>query len=320
MKQYLLPEQLQDFILFCTAKGHTQRTLDQYSYELHLWVRWLDERNHTPFVNLQSITHRTINTYLADKRPWKVPMNQAEYKPLSPETIQGRYLTLSSLYSWATIEYDLPTNPINKVPAPKVPKKIKRRIKYSEYLQLDQSIKLNNWIDLRDRLAIRTFFLTGIRLTALTQLTGLNYDIQNKELRIKNKGGHDHIIPLVQEVIDAYIDYSLFRPAYHTPHLFLSDDGNHNVRGVLTPGGMRQRIKTRCEMAGIPYRSPHAFRHGLGRFLLNTKHAPPPLIQKILGHSKLETTMSIYAEYEEETIGTIYRQMMEGDPPNKPTK
>jgi integrase len=87
----------------------------------------------------------------------------------------------------------------------------------------------------------------------------------------------------------------------------LASDGFAGIKGVLQAEGVRQMLIRRCRAAGITYRNPHAFRHGLAMLLLNNGMRLTT-VAKVLGHSDPAVTHKVYAHTLDETVRTEYAE------------
>lgn len=168
--------------------------------------------------------------------------------------------------------------------------------------------------DTRDRVVFELLFRTGLRIS---ELTGLNIEkVKGKRfLTILGKGDRERTIPLTEElqgILEEFIDWKAQNGEGLHPRapLFLNKKGKR-----ITPRGLRDRVYFYCRKAGLERTfSPHSFRHTLG-FELGKNNIPIQVIQKILGHSNINTTR-IYTEPCIEqveqalyTIGTSSREL-----------
>lgn len=289
------PEALEAFLVSRRAKLLAVRTLEWYEDMLLVYGEFLKTRN----LESVEVAPGIIQIYLAQ-----------DAARLAPATIHARWRSLSSLYNWLFDMELIAKNPMKKVGEPKVPKRQPKTAKLEEYLTLLESIPSTNWIGCRDRLAVQTLFLTGVRVSGLLGLQREDYDLNQQVLRVRNKGGDDMLIPLLPPVIDAFVQFIFVRPAWTNDRLFLSDDSHGNVRGELTVSGFQQRLIYLCRKAGIRHLNPHSFRHGLATYLLNSKGADMSLIQRILGHKKMSTTSEIYAGWNIDGVSRQYVNLM----------
>jgi integrase/recombinase XerD len=105
-------------------------------------------------------------------------------------------------------------------------------------------------------------------------------DYQEELLRIHGKGNKVRYV-LLPEFLTKHFD------PYSQNYLFLTRNGKK-----LTRGQIRKNIRRKCRQVGISkIISPHTFRRSLATNLYNSG-GKLETIQKQLGHSNLNTTMS----------------------------
>ena len=112
----------------------------------------------------------------------------------------------------------------------------------------------------------------------------------------EGKRGDYECVPLLEPVARAFVAFLFVRPAWPTTEVFLAADGSAEPKpdGVLTRSGVWQLLERLRKKAGVGRANPHAFRHGLARFLLNDKGADMAIIQQILRHKRITTTAEVY--------------------------
>ena len=213
-------------------------------------------------------------------------------KQKTPEasSLAGLDRALRSWFNWCVSRKYIGESPMLLVERPKVPKKKPRNVIVEEFDRLLSSIPSLTWLDIRDKLAINVLFLCGLRLAEVTNLTLGDFKTSEGLLLVRHgKGGDDRLVPLMPAVARSFLEYVYARPVAETDRVFLSADGRLRPRDVLTPNGLRQMVRRRCAAAKVEYRNPHAFRHGLAIYILNNG-GDISLVQKILGHSRIQTT------------------------------
>lgn len=124
------------------------------------------------------------------------------------------------------------------------------------------------------------------------------------------KGGRSYDIPVNRLLRRALRELLLVRKAMgysnadgDVPLLMSRNHKRLNIRSL------QLRVKKWCTAAGIAHGTPHFFRHTLGRNLVARSTSPEPrlIVQRILGHSSINST-AIYTAPGREEI----RQAMEG--------
>ena len=176
-----------------------------------------------------------------------------------------------------------------------IPKKMRKfftTISEKELSLLKQArFEKNETIYQRNNLMLDFLFYSGIRVSELVNLKHRDY--QEQSLRIHGKGNK-----IRQALLPPFLEKYL-RPGAKG-YLFT----NQNGRKILTDK-VREIIRTRTKLAGLrKWVSPHTFRRSFAT-LLDRRKVWMTTIQKLLGHSNLETTAayihnnyeSLYADY-----------------------
>lgn len=163
-------------------------------------------------------------------------------------------------------------------------------------IQSIQDLNTNPKIVNRDTAIIKTLFNTGSRVSELTALNiddiNLRYD-SKVEIKIKHgKGNKLRYVGINRDTYNALLTMINDRPdkvkadSKGTP-LFLNYTNNR-----LNSRTIQKSIKKYGDNVKIITKTitPHTFRHSLAVYLLNEKHYDINEVQKILGHSSVETT------------------------------
>lgn len=282
-------ELLRMFLAHHAALNHSERTIEWYRSEIVRFFAWLRANS---LQNGNWLRPEVIELYLAaDRRD-----EAAGKRGNSPFTIAGHWRALKGFFAWLVERGYIDRSPIDLVPKPKTPSHEPRRVALEDYVLLLDSIPQENWIDLRDRLIVTTFFLCGVRREECARLEAKHYRTSEHLLRVRGKGDKDRLVPLLPAVERAFVAYLFARPAWDDARLFLAADGGGNPNGVITGGGIYQMLRRRSRAAGLATLNPHAFRHGLAMYLLN-EGGDMSLVQKVLGHSQISTTAKHYAQW-----------------------
>lgn len=282
------------------AAGLTPATLEWYGYQLRAFHRWLTEVGERNI-----LARRTIERFLNDRRD----------AGLQPNSVAGAHRSLRVFYGWLVERGYIEQSPVAEVKIKKSQRKVPRRALLEDYERLLNSVEPVGWIDLRDRLLIKVLFLCGVRVGEAVALAVADFDVRSKLLAVNRGKTGGRLVPLLPAVIDEFIAYIYARPggagAVERSDLFLSAHGDLSVRGLITTNGVRQMLRRRCLQAGIPYLNPHSFRHGLAMYLLN-RGGDMSMAQRILGHSRIQTTAENYAQWITEDLSREFAEKMSG--------
>ena len=156
------------------------------------------------------------------------------------------------------------------------------------------------------RLDLAAFYLlwqSGIRVSELEDLCLSDIDLAAGIVLIRAaKGLKDRTVYLTERVVAAIEQYLEVRGPALTDHLFIY---RHKP---LSKDYVRSRLKTVGKRLGFKV-TPHMLRHTFGTQLVNAG-ANITTIQALLGHSRLNTTMT-YAHVHDKTVMTDYFRAME---------
>jgi len=280
------------------SANHSLRTIDWYRCEVRRFFAWLRKEN---LQNGNWLRTEIIERYLAADRKLQ----------RSPFTVGGHHRALKGFFAWLVDRKFIDRSPLDGIPKPKTPDHEPRRVALEDYVILIDSIPSDDWIDLRDRLIVTTFFLCGIRRAECAGLKAADYRTNHHLLLVHGKGDKDRLVPLLPAVERALVAYLFARPHWDDPRLFLAANGAGNPKGVLLSGGIYQMLRRRSRAAGLRNLNPHAFRHGLAMYLLN-EGGDMSLVQKILGHSQISTTARHYAQWLTEGMMREFAEKMRG--------
>ena len=246
-----------------------------------------------------------INDYLAycraAEKEYKKPNTVEEYivnlreRKRASSTVFGSFTALAAWFKWACRRGLLDENPFDSLERPKQIRKIKNRVSRAEFNALYRSIEVRKWSDQRDKCLLLVMFYSGLRLTETVSLLPTDLDLDQRLITVQcGKGEKARAVPchpaLVAEV-PLYLD---LRPPFGSDYLFVANDGHDRVRGALSIDGLRMMLTRRWRAAGLPYKSPHAFRHAFAVEFLNSG-MEMSAVAAALGHASVKTTEKEYA-------------------------
>jgi site-specific recombinase XerD len=181
-------------------------------------------------------------------------------------------------------------------------KMLKVERKLPEYLMLDDIQKAIKYITTYnsrlDSTKIETvlyfMFYTGIRKSELLNLKRASFDLTNCAVKIyEQKTKQEKIIYYPEKLRDKIQSY--FNTSQEKENSFNITLGEINyLFGEIISKHLGKKIK------------PHLTRHGGARYMLE-KGVPATIVQKILGHQSLNTTL-IYLSPDQKMIERIYKE------------
>ena len=156
----------------------------------------------------------------------------------------------------------------------------------------------------RDRAWVLLMLHCGLRTGEIRRLRFCDVDLARERIRVEqSKGLKDRVVPLSGPSVGALEAHlALRRPAGAADRVF-------TYRGKpLTVSYCYSRLRTYGRRCGVEI-SPHQLRHSCATLLLNAG-APVTMVQRILGHRHIDTTLR-YARLYDSTVAKDYYLAMD---------
>jgi integrase/recombinase XerD len=230
---------------------------------------------------------------------------------LSPKTVNNGWIALSSFWTWAEIELEIPHIIRKRVARPKYNRPV-----IEPYSRLDIGALLNacsenkEWTSpagkavksdrhwkLRDRAIILMLVDTGLRAQELCDLVISDYDNKLGRLRIRHgKGDKSRLVFMGESGRKGLWRYLAERgDVKPNAPLFVTRTGT-----PLDPGALWHMVERCAARAGVEKATVHRFRHTFAiNFLRNGGSVLE--LQRMLGHEQLNT-VRIYASLAESDL------------------
>jgi len=289
-------EALNDFSLYLKIeRGMSKHTVENYTLDVQKLIRYL-ERHEMTLGPLQ-ITSLQIQEFIYEIA-----------KEMNPRT-QSRLISgLRSFFDYLIFENYLNSNPLERIEAPKIGRKLPDILSVGEIDLIVSAIDLSESNGERNRAIIETLYSCGLRVSELTALKISDLFFEEGFIKVTGKGGKQRFVPigpLTQKYINLYKDQvriSMKIEAAFNDTLFLNRRGKQLSRAMIFT-----IVKTLGEKAEIQKKiSPHTFRHSFATHLLENG-ADLRAIQMMLGHESITTT-EIYMHVDKSHLKEVMNQ------------
>lgn len=274
-------EYLKMFIDAKQIEGCSERTLQYYRVTIEHMLGSIE----TP---IRKITTDEIRGDLVDYQ---------KVNNCSKVTVDNVRRNMSSFFSWLEEEDYILKSPMRRI------HKIKTKQPVKETITDEMIEKLrDNCTCVRDLAMIDLLYSTGIRVGELVGLNISDIDFEERECIVFGKGDKERRVYFdakaklhLQEYIESRTD--------DNPALFVTLDAPH---ARLKISGVEIRVRELGRKLNIDKIHPHKFRRTMATRAID-KGMPIEQVQKILGHSQIDTTMQ-YAIVNQNNVKVSHRR------------
>jgi len=258
---------IQDFLSFSVVeKGLSRNTILAYERDIKCF-----------FSNVKKGSH--------DRKDIVEHLSRLREQGYASSSIYRALIALKVFFRFIKREGAISSDPTELLDLPQLEQVIPNVLTQHEIERLLKAPDINTEKGVRDRAILETLYATGIRVSELCALK--IYDVGEREMRIRGKGGKERVVLIGEEALLAIDRYLAL---YHhgrkdNPPLFITKKGKSIRRELVW-----KRVKFYAHVAGIKKSiSPHTFRHSFATHLLE-HGADLRVIQEILGHTDIATT------------------------------
>lgn len=210
---------------------------------------------------------------------------------LASKTVSLMLTIIKSFYLWLTDEEYIEKDPARAIKPIKCEKVIKDPL--DEFSM--EKVRRSN-LTIRDKALIEVAFSTGCRINELRTMELKNYDRINHKIKVMGKGSKERYV-LLNVASTLALDEYLNSRDDTSPYVFVSERKPHKQ---LTESGILAVFRRIKEEHHLQDFSCHKIRHTTASIMLN-KGADVSVVQRVLGHSNINTTM-LYAVNTDERI------------------
>ena len=158
--------------------------------------------------------------------------------------------------------------------------------------------------ELRDLAIIDLLYSTGIRVGELVRLNISDVNMEQRECVVFGKGDKERRVYFDAKAKIHLIEYLSSRTD-RNPALFVSLNGKHNR---LQISGVEIRLRQLGRRLSLDRIHPHKFRRTMATRAID-KGMPIEQVQKILGHSQIDTTMQ-YAIVNQSNVKSSHQKFI----------
>ncbi len=225
-----------------------------------------------------------------DIRSWLASMAR---DGISQRSVRRKLQSIRAFYRYLVRRHGLAVNPAADIQLSRRPKDLPVFVRTREIARIidddnNNNISSDDFTEVRNALILLMFYSTGMRVAELISLTDVNVDTRRCELKVLGKRNKERIIPFGEELREKIEHYRNLRAKVvggPVDEFFVRPTGEP-LYYMLVNRVVHAALDGRVNASK---RSPHVLRHSFASDMLNSG-ADLVAVQKLLGHSSLETT------------------------------
>ena len=237
---------------------------------------------------IRKITTEMMRAYLVDYQ---------KINNCGKTTVDNIRRNISSFFSWLEEEDYILKSPMRRIHKIKTQKTVKNIISDEEIEKLRDNCK-----NIRDTAMIDLLYSTGIRVGELVKLNIEDIDFSERECVVFGKGDKERRVYFDAKSKIHLKNYIESRKD-NNPALFVTLNAPYDR---LKISGVEIRIRELGRMLNLEKVHPHKFRRTMATRAID-KGMPIEQVQKILGHSQIDTTMQ-YAMVNQNNVKASHRK------------
>lgn len=258
-------EYLQMFLDAKKVEGCSDRTLSYYRVTVAHLLKSIT-------TGVRRITTEEIRKYLSDYQ---------KINNCSKVTVDNIRRNISSFFSWLEEEDYILKSPMRRI------HKIKTKTPVKEIISDESIEKLRDGCNVpRDLAIIDLLYSTGIRVGELVNLNREDINFEERECIVFGKGEKERRVYFDAKA-KLHIRNYLEQRTDDNPALFVTLDYPYDR---LKISGVEIRLRQLSRKLNLERIHPHKFRRTMATRAID-KGMPIEQVQKILGHSQIDTTM-----------------------------
>lgn len=271
LKNYLGTKQLE---------GYSSNTLKQYKRHIEIMFNNIGKK-------ISEITTNDLRYHFASYQ---------KAHDISNVSLDNMRRVYNSFFKWCVQEKIISENPCERIKAFKSTKKQVKPFTATEIETLCDACK-----NVRDRAMIEFLYSTGVRVTELVSLDKRDIDFTRASVIVRHGKGDKERTVYISEKCMYWLKKYLNERKDDDPCLWYGKFGRLSKRGVEM---IIQKLGEKTDIEAFP----HKFRHTLATDMI-ARNAPVQVVQKILGHEDISTTM-IYVDVKDSEAENIHKKLI----------
>ena len=276
-----LSKAIEGFAIAFLADGKSQETLKTHRQSLAKLTAYVSDKD------VERITAEDLRGFMkwlaTDYKPQR---SNHDTSPLRSASLARYWAVLRSFWRWASVEFELKSNPALALKMPKVDTRAVIPFTEDDVRKLLRAAERDRSNTARDQAIIVTLLDTGLRASELARLKRRDVDLQSGYVEVKSVGSgtksKSRLVVLGKSARRYLWRYLATRDDDHDAPLFITQSGR-----AMRRGSIRLALTRLGKRAGVEGVYPHRFRHS---FVITYLRNGGDVFtaQAILGHADLQ--------------------------------
>ena len=309
--------QLDNFMIYCSSKNLSKKTMRSYEQTLRLFNLYMKEEFKIDEVGKVKSAHiRHYIKYVRERGKYTVTTNDSSLKVNHPDhrndynkqisdTTVANYLrNIKVFFNYLyNVEREIKTNPVDNIKNIKPQRKQKALLDNDELSKVLRQFDTTTFHGYRNWLITRLLLDTGMRISECLDLTPNEIDVKSKAILIKNPKNHQQRYVYFSFKMSSDLKRWL---QYHdrfsnSDYLFPTTRGT-----VLEVRNFEKALRDAGRKVGVSIH-PHQLRNNFAKYYL-LNGGDWVSLSRILGHSSVEVTQKAYLDFSDKEIGEKYQK------------
>lgn len=274
-------EYLKMFLAAKRIEGCSERTIKYYDVTIAKMLGKIS-------IPIRKITTEDMRTYLSDYQ---------KINDCSKVTVDNVRRNISSFFSWLEEENYILKSSMRRIHKIKTNQQVKEIVSDEDIERLR-----DHCFNPRDLAIIDLLYSTGIRVGELVNLNIADVNFETRECIVLGKGGKERKVYFDAKA-KLHLQNYLSKRKDSNPALFVTLDCPHNRMKI---SGIEIRVRQLGRGLNLNKIHPHKFRRTMATRAID-KGMPIEQVQKLLGHSQIDTTMQ-YAMVNQNNVKVSHRR------------
>ena len=274
-------EYLKMFLAAKRIEGCSERTIQYYEVTI---AKMLGKVT----IPIRRITTEDMRAYLSDYQ---------KINDCSKVTVDNVRRNISSFFSWLEEENYILKSPMRRIHKIKTNQQVKEIVSDEDIERLR-----DHCFNPRDLAIIDLLYSTGIRVGELVNLNISDVNFETRECIVLGKGGKERKVYFDVKA-KLHLQNYLNKRKDDNPALFVTLDCPHDRVKI---SGIEIRVRQLGRSLNLNKIHPHKFRRTMATRAID-KGMPIEQVQRLLGHSQIDTTMQ-YAMVNQNNVKASHRR------------